>query len=569
MEKSEILDNNSVKNISNFYLLFSNMKESKKLLNTYKKFINEYYETLNTFYKQLTEVNCHFLIEEKFKSSVIYSPIFQLGKSIKKAVSAQINNLFSIITNDKIFYAFNKSLSNLSDILQESSVKINTKKFGKNIRPIASSLIETYEVIESKVIDNYIRKKYNKHLEGLDDEKLETNIEQVKFLEKTFLDFEEESKIMFFNNLKEMELKTIKMFNEMKNNVENIIFALKNNKNDYLDILEKEISSIFEIGNKNENEIKYKEKNQKEEEFGLENSKEFLNFKYKIKIIYQPNIRVEDNIEIDFNDKNDIRNKTEAIIFDENKLTLTDEDIYNIVSTIYSYDLKMLNKSDYNLDKEKDKLKVKNLIEKLICFDSTKNLEEKITDEEVNILYDLLNNIDNLMKFFALFNNFRTKGKFQMTERAYNIIKNIFNKGQDYLLKNKERNLESLIIILSQTFYMMKDGKKIYLEKAIKDHDLFKKQEFWEDHLNTIINDEIYKFEEQQKELSIKSSKGFLNKKINEIVFIKIIPFINYLNEFEVSKEIISKIINPILNKYDLEENSKILIYSLLEKKQL
>ena len=153
--------NNSLPNISNFYLLFTNMKESKKLLSSYKKFINEYYQTVNCFYKQLTEIHCHFLVEDRFKSSVINSPIFQLGKAIKKAIEGRIKNLFSLITDTNIFDAFNNCLSNLSNILQESSMKLDEQFFGKNVQPIASSLIQTYEEIESKVIDNYISEKYN------------------------------------------------------------------------------------------------------------------------------------------------------------------------------------------------------------------------------------------------------------------------------------------------------------------------------------------------------------------------------------------------------------------------
>ena len=566
MEKTEKSDNHSIKSTSNFYLLFSNMKETRKLLNSYKKFINEYYEALSGFYKQLTEVNSHFLIEEKFKSSVINSPIFKLGKSIKKAMSAQINKLFSIITDDTIFYAFNKSLSDLSNILQESIVIYDKKTYGQNIRPLARSLIQAYEEIESKVIDNYIRKNYNKHLKGLNDVKLETNVEHVQFLEKTFMDFEEGTKLTFFNNLNEMEIKTIKMLNKIKNNIDNIILTVKSKGNDYLDILQKEINSIWEVGVENENKFKNKKEGQKGENFELKKNKDFDKFRYKLKVICQPIFQVEDDPEIEPNIKSEKRNKTEPILSDENELTLNDEDIYNVVSTIYNYDLKLLNKSDYNLETEQEKIKVKYLTKKLMSFNIAKNIKEEITEAEVNELYDLLNNIDNLVKFFYVFNNIRAKGKFQLTKRVYDIIINIFKKAQDYLLKDKERSLENLIIILSQTFFILKNGKKVYLEEETKHHPLFTKQEFWEDHINNSINNELNKYEKQHKNIKIEIPEEFYNNKIKEIVFAQLFTFLNYITEFDMSKEMKIRIINPIIEKYNLEEHSKLSLFSFLEQ---
>ena len=65
-----------------------------------------------------------------------------------------------------------------------------------------------------------------------------------------------------------------------------------------------------------------------------------------------------------------------------------------------------MNKSDYNLDIEKEKLRVLELSEKLLLNKE----EDKITNEEVNELYKLVkDNLGNMLKFFYYLNNFRTK----------------------------------------------------------------------------------------------------------------------------------------------------------------
>ena len=621
IEKND-LENSNVnyqRGISNLYLLFTNMKESKMLLSTYKKFVNNYYEAIYGYYITLTEMNCHFLSEDKFKSSIKNTPIFLLGKAIKNAIEAQIKHLFSIIENKDIFDAFNNTLSNLSKILQESSIKFDKKLYGKNIEPIVSSLMDSYREVELKVIDEYIGKKYKKHINNLNDESLEETVIKINYLEKTFLDFEEGSKRQFFNDLHEMENKTLKVFDEMKDIVENIIFILNKNKTEFLGTLQNEIKLIYKISPKNKNKFSSEE----EENSEIKNNKEYFieKFKYKIKIIDQPKIKIEDikkiedkekeeiskdedkeNSKSNENEKNKVKNEEsnkEKIIeknkgknkvknkeFNEenndtiekeenddnseenNELVLKEQDIYDIVSTLYKYDFKMLNKTEYNLDLEKKKLRVIELSNKLLSFDAEKNINEIINDEEVQELLELLNNNrENIIKFFLLLNNYRSTGRYEATERAFKIMISIFNKAQDYLFSNKDTRLESLVIILSQTFYILKNKEKFYLQQELRVHPLFKKKEFWESHLSDIINEEIEKIERQQKEGKIILSKETKTKKIKEIILTKLIPISTYMSEFGVSKEMIVEIITPALDKYDIDEISRTMILSLIEHK--
>ena len=61
---------------------------------------------------------------------------------------------------------------------------------------------------------------------------MEKIIEHVKNLEQSFYNLEEGIKKNFFENLKETEIKTIKIFNEIKNTFDNIILSSKNKNKD-------------------------------------------------------------------------------------------------------------------------------------------------------------------------------------------------------------------------------------------------------------------------------------------------------------------------------------------------
>ena len=566
--------------INSFSLLFTNMKQSKRLLETYNDFIKKYQETVNSYYIELTELNCHFL-DGNFKSSIIDTPIFYLGKSIKNAVQKQINNLFSVL-DSQVFIDFSKAVSEFSKILEESSNLIQSQNNSENIEPIANSLMTSYKDFEDKIIDEYIGKKYNKHISGLDNEPLNQKIDSILFLERTFLEFEEGQKKNFFNDLKTSEKKIVGVFVQMKKIVEKVIKILETNYNDFLNLM-KDMKDEFINSNLGETadgaeELKFKKIDYSEA------------FKYIIKIIDNPTIKVENSDKINDNEKKgeieknedkQIKNDKEKIKDKTNKLedkstliqseedsvlTLTEEDVYNIVKRIYDYDFKLLNKSDYNLELEGEKIKVLNYSKNLLSFDMENNKMEKITDEEVNDFYDLLKKRENIRHFLIYLNNYRSTGKYKLPERVYNIIIKILNIIEDDLMKNMEFNLENLCLILSQTFYIIKEGKKLYLNEGVKEHPIFKQKEFWENQLNQMIEIDIHKIEILANKDGMKFSKEKKQQKINELVLTKVMPMSKNMSEFGISKENILKIIEPIMTKYNIDQSSQTMIISLLDQ---
>ena len=504
--------------------------------------------------------------------------------------------------------------------MQESEIKFVKNTSNKNspnahIQPVFISLMETFAEIESKVIDEYTYKRYNKHVLGLNDSPLKNNIEKAKFLEKTFLVFEEDIKKQLLNDFQDMEKKANEIFNKMKSIVKNIVGILRENNTTYLDELKNEIDLI---GLKRRNSSinlnsSYLSIQNLEPEIEIKNEENLDMFQYSIKIIHNPKINVIDSNKIieennnnnnkeineekigknnivveneesqakkdiikneeEENEKNNDKNIKEdnkdsiEDIYNDNELILTEEDIYNIVSTLYGYDFKMLNKNEYDLNIEKEKIKVSNLTKKLLTFDGENNIKEIINDEEVNNFYKLLNDGPKILNFFILLNNYRSSGRYEATERSFNIIKNIFNKAQDYLLNNRSILLEGLIIILCQTYYIMKDGQKHYLQNEIKDHPLFKKEDFWNNYLNETLDEDIEKMKKQEKNLNMEISKERHQKKINDLILSKIVPFTSYMHDFKLKEISIMNIISNIFDKYDVDDEGKYIIMSSLEKK--
>ena len=73
------------------------------------------------------------------------------------------------------------------------------------------------------------------------------------------------------------------------------------------------------------------------------------------------------------------------------------------------------------------------------------------------------------------------------------------------------------------------------------------------------------KFEEETKRNAIIYSEERKIQKINDILFSKIASLVTSLVGFELEKDKIDNILNPLMDKYKLPEEMKKSIFSLIE----
>ena len=559
MENENPVKNESIisQNSSNdFLLLFSDIKEQPKLLSSFSTFINEYLDLINNFYNKLKEITNNYLSENIFKTSMENLPIFRLGKTLRDIVQSQLNKLENIIKNQNIFKEIDKDFADLIKIIKEYKTISGDSSKGHDsrtmIQPVVLSLIETYNDIEFKIVDDYIIKKYNKRIFGEKKEiDLDMKLLEVNYLEKTFLEFGESSKNLFFKEFQEIQKKTLNSFNIIKDHMKTLSEI----------ILKQNCINIYEI----QNEIDFIGKNpqikneDKAKNYNLNTPKENNNmFKLRIKTLEKKYIKI---IDIDKE-----KNKNYEEQNSEEKLILNDEDKYNIVEQLYNLNMKMLDKSGYNLAEEKKKIEVEKIAKKLLSINDNKQELEQISNSEVEHLIELLNNNEiNMHKFFLLLNNYRAKGKYELNEKTFNILVQIFNMTQDFLLEKKDASLENLIIILSQTFFIKKNMNKYYIVNDIKNHQIFKSEEFWKNQLKIKIEEQLTKINNNTKRMNLNLSEKESQKQKDETIFSQFVPISANMKEFGLNSDIILNIANQIFESYNTGDETKALILSLLK----
>ena len=570
-------------NLGYFFNILANAKDANKYIKELKLFFNDYFSLNSGQYNRFNELyHKHF---KKKIDSIINTPIYKIEYVLKSIVQIQLKFFKTMVSNAEIINLIQNKLSDLEKILEKLPSKINNFSFNGTIcdgsSKISKSMGECLNELETKIVEEYIKTKYNKQILKLNNNNnkelsIDNLVSQIRYLEISLVNILKQRKNQYFDELKKYDNKTTKVFNDITIAFENFISYLKNAGNKFNEEL---INLENEIKSKNTNSGKNEESNDKKmilskNDFDVK-EQDIYRFKYKIKILKNKKIQLAQdskenegtNTKInefkDFEVSNDIENqkKLKKEKYNINFMFLGEKDIYEIISKLYSYNFLVLDKSQYDLVEAKGKIEANELSNKLLDSNDQKENRENIFKnkkyEDIIKLVDekILNSFKNIEAFFLQLNNYRGNGKNLFIPELYDIIIYIYNKALDYILINPQNNIADVMLILSQTYYKKVNTKKIYLVEDIKPHKLFKEIGFWEKLIHEKINEEF----KIHKKLSSNSNilSIFQDKNKDEIIITKLFPFISMMKDFNITKEKIIELMIKIMEKYNCSDNTK------------
>ena len=556
-------------NLNSFNDLLANSEEANKFIDIYKERLKEYFTINSTQYNRLNELYDNFSSESSGQL-FINTPIHKIESIIKNMFQIQLKIYEVIISKGSIFVSIDNELDKIKKIILDSSSKLKNLSYNNEMitatNKVFNSMMKSMSELEIQEIDEYIWEKYKKHVLEAKEVKPVDMVAFIKILEKNIYDFVLEKKSSFVSDLKETEKKIQIVFNKMQENFRNYFSYLKDLNNTLsvqFEQIEKEINTEKVI-----EDIQKNEKNTNPKSNLILDEKDLYTVKYKIKIIKSNKITLKaDQNEI----KEEIKNNKEQKLnsFKEKYLFLTEEDKYQIISKLYSYDLKILDKSQYVLDVEQGKIIASDLSKEILLYneedENTKNkLNEKYEEIIESMNNKIVNNLKNIESFFLVLNNYRAQGKVKLIEKFYDLVIYVYNKAQDLLIKTNNKKLEDLMLILSRTYYKEISGKKIYVVEAIKSHELYKNMDFWKAIVIKQIEDE---FKVMRNFNSTNNTTNILTQKKKEsIIYTKLIPFADLLKDFEFKNDTIIEIINQILDKYKYDKASREQIFSFINE---
>jgi len=547
---------NFIKNISTSFLDY---------IKQYQFISIEYHQKLlllNTTFKR----NISDIFDKITKTKLDFSKIFDFINTIPKIMDSHLETLLFFTeditkqmdlledkTIDQIISTCETQFNDFKKNLMDKSEEINNTK-NNFLTEMEKTEITTYSYY-------YLNPKFNLNIpekyknESIKEEEMDKKITDTKEIENKYKELIEEGRNkekIFIENSKFHSENIKKFTNELMEKIKkfvlNFLMALKNN----FKLPEIEINSYLpKLIKLNEN-IKLDEIIQSHFIKEDINNYSFNPETYRMKI-FQKNNNKKENKEIIDEIENKILELEDGL---ETTYLIVDEISFFTIQKMKKFDL--INIKDLNLEKEKEKFKMNQLTIKLLSNikkepNEVDENQLNITQQDLDLIELLLNKHHNRIIFMQKLSKFRVLGYYYISKTIYSILSKYFIQIINTFKEDQDMFTAKNIIVLSQTYFIKEDDKKIYLQEAIQNQEVFKTKEFWENLFNFFMNKEIIKL---RKSIDLNEIKDEETNNYSKLAFGQIMTICNNMKEFGFNKDDIYQLVEPKIKYYNLDEIS-------------
>ena len=197
--------------------------------------------------------------------------------------------------------------------------------------------------------------------------------------------------------------------------------------------------------------------------------------------------------------------------------------------------------------------------------------------EDEKRLFDYISDKKMHRFFLIVLSKLRTNNRFEQSDQVINLLGKTLNHILDIAEADENFDNAKNCIILSQTFFVMKDNKKCYITEFIRNHKWLSSVDFWIKFVEKMIDMEINRFVTLNKNVTkeeILNQPEKLNPKIrhklSELLFSQLLPYVNNMNEFKLGIKNIIFVTEAFSDKYKfLEPAQKENLYALIENNNI
>ena len=511
---------------------------------------------------------------------------------------------------NKFFQNIHNNMADFNTTLNESynNLKAKSKNFEKISHTLEDQyLYDTYKLFQIKIVEmikaetEFMKNSIEMlkaHLSKYENEmKIYNKLKDLKAkldVEKKYL---KNNKTEYHKSAIDMENKVKKFVESNFNDMDNLPEPLNNQLISFIKNPKKLLKKYKDsVNNTNELSINF---NQKQNElysilpnFGNKDNEIFSNFANNFLNSLQKNLEFLDLTKNNMNTiqknerKDDLNNLIKEALNnkkEEKKIELIqyqsglefikckDEKEFNLSAKIVETINKKMEDEifpNYNYEADLKNFHESKLIKKLFEMEEIDENSEK----------ELLNSLDdkkNHKAMFVVLSQLRTNSTFKRPKSFIKVFGEAFNKM--ILMANQEEIYDYVknSIILSQTYFYPDEedkNKKRYLFEQIKSNKILNNSHFWRNFIDSMIKMEYQRFKMNHgyPDYNIENINEIppkIKNKLNEIAFSQLLSFITNLNDFEIDKRVILKIVDEFINKYNFLSESNIKdIYAIISK---
>jgi hypothetical protein len=417
--------------------------------------------------------------------------------------------------------------------------------------------------------EDMINKYYNKKDNNpITKDQMKNMISSTKKIEKDYKNlinstklYEETFDSLYLSSLENFKKLTSETSNQLKDSIIEFIVLFKNNvttQSSEIDIYLPELSDLDEVKIIENIIISSYRKNNKLIHVKPE--------KYRLKIFQKKTEEEEGKENEDNLSTNILLNLEDGF---EEMLLIKDEAILKTLKMMKE-NFELFEDNNLNLEIEEEKIKCLQLTQKIFNIEDPKAQNNIPTTDEIEQLDKLLDKHHNRVVFLQQLSEFRNKGKFEVSQKTFDIFDKLFNTMINTVQRDNDFHAVKNAIIISQTYYIKgeKDNDKIYLQQRIQNNEIFKSQKFWEEFLEFSINKEIVNCVSNDVKSGniLKENRKETEDKMSNIAFAQIVPYADNMKEFGLDKEIIKQVVFPKMEKYKMSNESIESIKGIIDK---
>ena len=582
-----------------------------KMLEEEVKYILEYKSILNDYFKKSLNLQVNIgtklgIPPDEYKNAkwLDYSPIINLTQQIPKIIQKQLEN------NKNFMDEIEKNIKHIDNFLKEKAKLI--KKYEEKYNDVNEVLIKKYIEVEKCKISylNSISKsediisKFYENKKFVEENKISEKKEELdkskeyelqkKTIIKETKKFENEYKDVIKNSAK-YEDKFLKQINESISGIKDVCLEITDKIKDIVIIFSESLKDSFQSPlNVIDNNIKELTSNNIKENMDKSMIKTFnneQNFSNILPVKYElRSLIIVENYESRFSldskgskgskgkkpkkkkKDNDEENKgmvrfedgfEEMTYFEDDCTLYTAQEIFN------NFELIITNGLDIKV--ELDKNTTKNIISKILLnMQNYKpgeiNNINKVSDEEINQLKNLLKDHPNRVIFLHKLNDYRSLCLYELQDEYYKLFGDIFNYIIDVSVKENDYHSVEMVIILSKTYYISIDKKnKVYIQNMILNNECFKNKNFWEELLVYSISKEVV--QSVKRDNISREDEKKLKTKNDSIIFSQLLSIVDNMFDFGADGNLVKEVIEPKIQFYKVDEKFSKTINDVMNSK--
>ena len=217
--------------------------------------------------------------------------------------------------------------------------------------------------------------------------------------------------------------------------------------------------------------------------------------------------------------------------------------------------------------------KIVECLKETFKYDKTK--DNLIQEENIKFINDTVNDIwdgnkynDNKleklfkdhiyrMNFLHMLNQYRVEGVFILQNESFQNFTKTLSSILEKSIIDKDYESIKYCMILSQTFYLQTETKKILLQSCMTQNEIWKQKDFWIDIIEYSINEEINT--EKEYYVFLSENRESREKRIESAVISNLITFLFNMKLFGYSEDKSKLVIDRFIEKYNIDGN---LIYA-------